>query len=352
MNDLRPSPPPTLHEKVAFLRDPAHYPHPVQAVDVIETHMSWVFLTDGFVYKLKKPITRAAVDFATLDARQRHCHAEIALNRRLAPDVYLGVTALTRDNAGHLAIDGDGEIVEWLVKMRRLDTRQMLDALIREHRLTRADLAPVTALLCAFYRAAPRVPCDPHAYVRRFERDFADNLAELAHPRYRLAGGILRTLGVALPAACARTAPLLAARARDGRIVEGHGDLRPEHLYLGTPPVVIDCLEFDSALRVVDPVDEFAYLGLECEVAGVAWVGPAVLQAYADACAEVIPPALTAFYTATRAVLRAKLSAWHLLDCPVAQHARWLARAARYLELAAAYAARARPGSSGVQVRQ
>jgi len=341
MNDLQPSPPPTMHDKVAFLREPTHYPHPARAVDVIETHMSWVFLADGFVYKFKKPIARAAVDFSTLGARHRHCEAEVTLNRRLAPAVYLGVAALTRDAAGRLAIDGDGEVVEWLVKMRRLDPRYLLDAMIRGNRLTRPDLAPVTALLCAFYRDAPRIALDPRTYVQRFERDAADNLAELAQPRYRQPPGKLRALADALRAACARTSPQLLERVHEGRIVDGHGDLRPEHLYLGTPPVVIDCLEFDAALRVLDPVDEFAYLALECEIAGAAWVGPVVLDAYAAACADTVSQTLVAFYTANRAVLRAKLCAWHLLDCPVEQHARWSTRAARYLDLASVYVARA-----------
>lgn len=107
-------------EKVAFLRTPAAYPTHPRRVDVIETHMSWVFLAGDRVYKLKKPVHYPFLDFRTLASREFHCREEVRLNRRLAPHVYLGVVPLTQDHGGALALGGGGEVVDWLVEMRRL----------------------------------------------------------------------------------------------------------------------------------------------------------------------------------------------------------------------------------------
>jgi aminoglycoside phosphotransferase family enzyme len=136
------------------------------------------------------------------------------------------------------------------------------------------------------------------------------------------------------------------ARVNAGRIVEGHGDLRPEHIYLGSPPLVIDCLEFNRALRLLDPLEELATLALECERSGAGWVGRFVHGVYSRECRDIASPSLLAFHTAARGLLRAKLCAWHLRDAAVTEHGRWLASTRQYLTLAERHAARcASPGS-------
>jgi aminoglycoside phosphotransferase family enzyme len=124
-----------------------------------------------------------------------------------------------------------------------------------------------------------------------------------------------------------------------GRIVEGHGDLRPEHVCLGPEPLFIDCLEFNRDWRVLDPADELAYLAMECEHAGAPWIGEVVFETYREATGDNPPLPLVRFYKAYRATVRAKLSAWHLKDHPdPADQGKWIARAQRYLELAGRYA--------------
>ena len=112
----------TLESKVAFLRHPTSFPEPAYRVEAIETHMSWVFLTDGYAYKLKKPVCQEFFDFRTVEARHHYCQEEVRLNRRLAEDIYLGLVALSMDAHGHLQLDQHGTIVDWLVKMHRLPT--------------------------------------------------------------------------------------------------------------------------------------------------------------------------------------------------------------------------------------
>ncbi|HSK39559.1 MAG TPA: hypothetical protein VK943_07310, partial [Arenibaculum sp.] len=121
-----------LTAKVAFLRRATSYPDRPARVDVVETHMSWVFLTDRHVYKLKKPARSPVLDFSTVDAREANCEAEIRLNRRLAPRVYLGVVPLVVLDGGTLALAGPGRPVDWLVRMLRLPMRHRLDGPIGE----------------------------------------------------------------------------------------------------------------------------------------------------------------------------------------------------------------------------
>jgi aminoglycoside phosphotransferase family enzyme len=127
---------------------------------------------------------------------------------------------------------------------------------------------------------------------------------------------------------------LLEERAAGGRIVEGHGDLRPEHVCLTVPPVIFDCLEFNRDFRIVDPVDELAFLAMECERLGNTGVGPALLATYAQVTGDRPPPALVHFYQALRACLRAKLSIWHTHDLPPGAWGKWQELARAYLAIA------------------
>ncbi len=121
---------PGLGAKVAFLSRPGSYPEPTARVDTIETHMSWVFLTDRQAWKLKKPVRTTWLDFTTAAARRRNCEAELRLNRRLATDVYLEIVPLALDDGGRLRLGDGGGVIDWLVRMRRLPAARMLDRLI------------------------------------------------------------------------------------------------------------------------------------------------------------------------------------------------------------------------------
>lgn len=329
-------------EKVEFLSRPASYPNFVTRVEVIETHMSWVFLAGASVYKFKKPVRRDFADFSTLAARWRNCEEEVRLNRRLAPDVYLDVVPLMLSEHATLQLDRKGEPVEWLVKMRRLAREDMLDAVIRAGAPAPEQLNAVARLLATFYREAAVEPVSTTEYLQRLATDLRDCVTALSPEIYHLDQPLLLRTAAALEDFLARAASTFEARVRAGRLVEGHGDLRPEHICLTPTPVIIDCLEFSRSLRIVDPIDELAYLALECEHAGAASVGATLLKLYSAASGDDPPPPLIAFHAATRSLLRAKLCAWHLADRVPAEHPRWLAKAASYLALAARHGAELR----------
>lgn len=330
----RPSPPEreiTLADKVAFLSRPEAYPDDVEQVETRETHMSWVFLAGRRVYKLKKPIKYASRDGRSLRVRERLCREEVRLNRRLAETVYLGVASLDLTPGGDLVLGGGGQTQDWLVVMQRLPEHTMLDVAIARGTVTRSQVARIAERLTQFYRGLAPEHIAPEAYVAQFVREQEENRAVLTDPRFGLPSSRVE----AVLARVMRNAPgLLEQRAREGRIVEGHGDLRPEHVCLSEPPVIIDCLEFSRALRQVDPFDELAFLSMECERLGAPWIGRQLIRCCAQALDDRPAAPLLAFYTAYRACLRARLALSHLLDSDASHPEKWQPLAQAYLAMA------------------
>ncbi len=322
----------SLAAKVSFLTSPQAYGQAAGPVACKETHMSWVFLVGECVYKLKKPVRFAYLDFSTLKKRHAACVAEYTLNRRLAPDVYLGVAPLTRAPDGRLAIGGQGDVVDWLVVMRRLDSSGNLEQALVEGHLTAAELRHLLATLERFYRLAPRVSVTPAALVARWRRSVAENQAALMDGRAGLPASTVRYLGGVQFRFLERCADLIATRARDRRIVDGHGDLRPEHIWIGPPLRVIDCLEFSPRLRSVDPADDLSFLSLECIRFGRRRFGDAI-ERRVLASTEV-PEPLFLFYRCCRASIRARLAIAHLFEPAPATPAKWPHLARGYLRLA------------------
>jgi len=322
-----------LEAKIAFLRRPESYPDEVPEVEAIETHMAWVFLAGQRAYKMKKPVHYPFLDFSTLEVRRQDCEEEVRLNRRLAPDIYLGIVPLTSAES-ELAIGGAGEPVEWLVVMKRLPRAAMLDSAIRERRANGTEILPAARLLADFFLRQPAESLEPEAYVARIREEVTENSAEILVHATRSA---IRKTTDALDRFLDEDARLLEDRVRDGRVIEGHGDLRPEHVFLGPPPSVIDCLEFERRFRILDSAHELAFLGLECERLGAPWVGPFFLRVYHTVARDCPPDRLIAFYAAHSALLRAKIAIWHLAD-HVPDPERWVRRCAVYLDLAARHA--------------
>jgi aminoglycoside phosphotransferase family enzyme len=330
---------PDIEAKLKFLQAPETYGESGPYLECIETHMSWVFLVDKWVFKLKKPVCFPFLDFTTLKAREFYCREEVRLNARMAPAIYLGVVALQwHDGAFALVpeaqLPAPGETVDWLVLMRRLPLHRMLLQLIATHNVAPKDIDALVDLLGTFYRAAPVAGVSTNDYLARFQHEQVSNRELLLRPQFQLRDAALAIdrLGVAL----SQGADLLRARASGGRVLDGHGDLRPDHVFLLQPPVVIDCLEFNPQLRQVDPFDEIAYLSLECEMAGAPWIGPHLMAGVAAALGDPPQPTLMHLYTAHRALLRARLAMAHLLDPQPRSPEKWPPLAERYMTRALA----------------
>ncbi|HJL19592.1 MAG TPA: hypothetical protein RMH99_28270 [Sandaracinaceae bacterium LLY-WYZ-13_1] len=329
-----------LAERVAFLSRDASFPQgpPHEAV---ETHMSWVFLAGDRAYKLKKPLRTERLDHTTVEKRRTQCQREVRLNRRLAPSVYLGVTPLIRSGAGWAlgplleppVGHGPADVVDWLVTMRRLDPQDSLEARVEDGRATAADVDRVVARLAAFYREAEPVGWTGRAYRRRLEAEVEEHHRRLARAPGLDATGSFEPVREGQRALLARHAPTFEARA--GRVVDAHGDLRPEHVFLAPDddPVMIDCLEFDRELRLLDVASELCFLALELARLGAPGLGARVLEVWRAGGDEVLAE-VSRFYRSHHACVRALLALWHLDDPDTADRERYLARARAYRTLA------------------
>jgi aminoglycoside phosphotransferase family enzyme len=318
----------------------------MSAIETIETHMSWVFLTEHHVYKLKKPVRYDYLDFSTLEKRRIDCEAEVLLNRRLAGDVYLGTLPLTLDRKGRssgagpmggtgaIEIDGAGEVVDWLVWMRRLPDHATLDLAIARGQATARTVRAAAELLACFYRDAPSVFIDASDRIYTWLIENLRDLASLSIDEARLALSIVPLL---------RWLERRPRRLEERRIVEGHGDLRPEHIFLIDPPAVIDCIEFNRSFRELDPLSDLGFLALECERLRAAPIGSTFLEVHRSLAKDDASRELVDFYLALHAGTRAKIALWHLREPDHRDPAIWRRKARDYLELAASHAAHLEP---------
>jgi aminoglycoside phosphotransferase family enzyme len=227
---------------------------------------------------------------------------------------------------------GEGDVVDWLVVMRRVPASRMLPEMLARGQATPAHADELGDVLARFYRAATPARWSGASYrrhLRHWITGIGRELVDRGAPRARM----MRIVNAQL-AAVTHLATVLDARVTIGRVVDAHGDLRPEHVCLESPPVVIDPLEFSDELRLLDAASELAFFALECERLGAAWFADRVVTRYCTATGDRIPAAVSGLYRSQHALTRALIALRHLDDRPVADHPRWRARAADYYALA------------------
>jgi aminoglycoside phosphotransferase family enzyme/predicted kinase len=309
---------------IASLSSPGAYPHPVGQVEVHQTHISVVFLAGPYAYKVKKPVDLGFLGFSSLEKRRLFCEEEVRLNRRLAPAVYRGVVPVTRDGEG-VRLGGHGEVVEWAVQMTRLPE----SATLRERLKCGAAGVPfVEGLARRIARFHAAAETDARiASFGRFEvvaanarENFAQSAPQVGATVSAAVFDRLRTL---TEAELGRLAPLIDARARRGVPRDTHGDLHLDHVYHfpeRKPPddlVIVDCIEFNERFRYADPVADMAFLVMDLLFHGRRDLARAFAAAYFREAGDEEGRALLPFYTAYRAVVRAKVEGFELAEAEI-----------------------------------
>ena len=327
---------PPHREILEFLLSPSSYGAGCPGVDHIETHISHVFVAGDHVYKMKKPVRFDFLDFSTLALREADCHEEVRLNRRLAPDLYLGVTPVTRHPSRGLALGGEGVPVEWLVHMRRAPVERTLDRWIESSKVTVSQIEGLGQVLERFYKEVGSCPLTEQEYVERFVRHVQSNRKEILNHKLEAPSVRVKRVHAYQLQQLHLFPERFYERVRRGRVVDGHGDLRPEHICLSDPPMVFDCLEFSPEFRQIDVLDELAFLAAECDFLHASWIGNQLLDRFAAA-EYGETNELIAFYKSYRACVRAKVAALRSDQLEGAEHARFVEEAKRRLEFADEY---------------
>jgi hypothetical protein len=331
------------HQKrlLAFLAEPASYPHAPASVELIQTHISIVALAPPYVYKVKKAVDFGFLDFTTLEQRRYYCEEEVRLNRRLCDDLYLGVTPLYATTNG-LSFDEGDEVVEWAVKMRQLDPTFFLDAWLDRGELQETHLDRVAQRLAAFYA---HLPGSPGAAEWGRPPRLRISIDENFEQSDEMVGPIVsrpafEALRFYMDRFVDAHAGLLHQRRSDGYVVEGHGDLRLEHIHLTEDRVCIyDCIEFSQRLRAVDVASDVAFLAMDLDMHDRPRLGRYVAEQMASTLQDPDLLRLMDFYKSYRAHVRAKVEGFQdVNDMPPSEQQQHRQRSQRYFQLALRYA--------------
>jgi len=331
---------------IEALTNAAAYSHPVgKGVEVRQTHISVVFLAGAYVYKIKKPVNLGFLDFSTLQNRFHCCQQEVQLNRRLAPHVYLGVVPVVQTPLGP-RFEGQGEVVEWAVKMRRLPDSATLLERLRRGEIGVELVEALAGRIASFHRMA-----ETNERIAAFGRfdSVAGSILEIFDQVGQQVGNTVNASVFArvkklAEDALARLRSLIETRAARRMTRDCHGDLRLDHVYYfpeHEPPadvVIIDCIEFNERFRFIDPVADMAFLAMELAFHGRWDLARAFAEAYCNAAGDHEGRELLPLYTAYRAAVRARVEG--LLraekEVPEVDRAAALARARAHWLLALA----------------
>lgn len=309
---------------------------------MIQTHASWVFIAPPFAFKIKKPVGYGFLDFTTLELRHADCQRELLLNRRLAPDIYLSVEAI-HELHGELTLSGEGEVFEWLVKMRQMDSRFFMSHLIRESTVTAREVDRVIALLRTFYAETPPLaPEKAQAAGRRSRKSVHDNYELLRPfrdaPLSRHALDAIERFSTEFED---RHEALFAARVDQGCFRDCHGDLHLEHIHLDPESVSIyDCIEFNEAFRHIDVISDIAFLAMDLDFNERRDLSTHFIQQFSQEWRDEKVLALLDYYKCYRACVRAKVACLRSVSDTLSPEEKedTLSLAKRYLTLALRYA--------------
>jgi uncharacterized protein len=325
------------------MRSPAFYPHRPESVEVVETHISWVFLAGERAFKLRKPVVFPFLDYGTAERRRQMAEQEVRLGRRLAPNLYVGVLPLRRDGAGWTLGEPGAEGSEYVVEMRRFDERRTLAALLRAGAVDAATIRSVAQLLAAFHTQAAPAPIgsfDPEAVAATVSENFSTLLPFAARLEPAKLAGAHRFAVAFLHS----HAEMIERRSEQGLVRDCHGDLRAEHVIVQADGVeVFDPVEFDPALREIDVAADLAFLVMDLVDAGAEDLARLLEHEYEAAGGDYGSTALLYFYAGYRALVRAKVACLRAGEqAPGAPRAQSLAEARRLVDLARRLAWRAR----------
>ena len=315
---------PTGRDLRLALEDETTYPYSPEHIEVVQTHISYVALAPPYVYKIKKSVDLGFLDFSTIEKRRHFCEEEIRLNGRLCGDIYEGVVPISATPNG-LRLEDDSNIVDVAVKMRMLNPDQFMDARLRADRLEKTDIDRVVTTLADFYRERPSSPAiAENGRIPNIWTNIRENFDQAVPHRGDL---ITRPAYEALKYAAERFmdqhAGLLHRRRAEGRIVDGHGDLRLEHVHLSNERVCIyDCIEFTTRFRHIDIASDVAFLAMELDVNGKHDLARYFMEAMAEALDDPDLLRVADFYKSYRAFVRGKVNGMKLDDDDITGEAR------------------------------
>ena len=325
---------------IRAMLSPSFYPHRPKRVELLQTHISYVFLTGELVYKVKKPVDFGFLDFTTLEKRRHFSEEELRLNRRLSPEIYLEVTEIKEED-GRFSLGGEGETVEVAVVMKQLPASRNMERLLEEGKVTEGMVDELASLIASFHRSARTDP-----YISSFGE--AEKVAVSIVENFEQTSSFI---GVTIPKEwyeelrdysygfLEERKGLFSRRVAEGRVREGHGDLHTQNVYFVDKIYVLDCIEFNERFRFLDVANDIAFLLMDLEHKGAWEVANRFLNSYLAESGDYGLISLLRFYKIYRAYVRGKVIGFEtrMEDIPIEQRERAKERARGYFALSYRY---------------
>ena len=328
---------------IKSLLKPSAFPERTGSVHLIQTHVSLLFVTDNFVYKIKKPVDFGFLNFTTLDRRRFYCNEEVLLNRRLCPDIYLEVVEVRESSRG-VTMDGEGTVIDYAVKMKRLPEERMLDRLLREGNVSPDDIAKIARTIAEFHLNAERnSDIAGFGSMEVISRNWLENFQQLSElagiPVGNMELGALGSWGINFLTA---NKDVFAERVSKGFIRDCDGDIHTENICLTDKVCIFDCIEFNNRFRYSDTAADIAFLLMDLDFAGRPDCSELLLSEYIAATKDEAIRGVLDYYRVYRAVVRGKVESFRMLDQEIPESDRQSAgeRACRYFRLARGYTLR------------
>ncbi len=319
------------------------YPHHPETVELVQTHISYVFIAGNYVYKVKKPVNFGFLDFTTLEKRKFYCKEELRLNKRLAPSIYLDVVPIIRDNLGNLSSRGDGEIIEYAVRMKKLPLDKMLKTLLAQGQADAKIMDAVAEKIVQFHAAAQTGgSINEMGSIKTIRRNSEENFAQtekyidVTIPAYQhqfIKDYVESFLSI--------NKQLLEKRVVEHKIRDCHGDLHLEHICIDDEIIIFDCIEFNERFRFSDVAAEVAFLTMDLDYNGYFRQAEDFTRSYLKYSGDTDMKALLNFYRCYYAYVRGKVISFRLdqQEIATAERTEIKKTSSKYFDLAYTYAA-------------
>lgn len=318
---------------------PDAYPHKTKEIEFIETHISWIFLTGDFVYKIKKPVKFSFLDFSSLEKRKFFCEQELILNKRLSPEIYLSVEELYEDN-GKLNFKGKGNLIDYAVKLKQLPKEKKMDLLLKQNKVSKKHVKEIAQIIAEFHKKAEIILDKNFSSPYNIKSQIEDiNCVRNIIEEELGLGEKLDSLLVLCNSFIEKNKDLLISRQENGFIKDCHGDLHSANVFLADKIYIFDCIEFNRNFRYIDTASEIAFMAMDLDYFRKPALANAFVQEYVQASGDKECLKLLNFYKSYRANVRCKVAALELSpQSSEEQKKNSLTRVKKYLELALKYA--------------
>jgi uncharacterized protein len=325
---------------IAFLESPASYPHGPAEVRAIQTHISWVFVASPFVFKVKKPVNLGFLDFSTLEKRQHFCQREIELNRRLCPEIYLGVVPIHTTASG-FSFEAQGEIAEYAVKVRELPHGWFLSELLEKNLVAEKEINRVIFTLHRFYQSETPTPeIEQWGTPEKLKISTDENFTQVEpFVDKTISSAAFEAIRHFTNRFYIANKNLFCERVQHHRILDCHGDLHLDHVHL-TPEAttIFDCIEFNDRFRFIDIANDLGFLAMDFDFEGRNDLGNLLLRNAARELDDAGMQKVANFYKCYRAFVRGKVESIQATEKEPTNPQEHERQAARYFRLALRYA--------------